>query len=86
MPLDPDWRLYAHELPDARARRSTNEKKHQLLGLMEQVFCVNCGRSGGMVTAEWAKHVFYLCDPCAETHGHLPIPELPESLVRGKDH
>ena len=83
MPLDPSWADYAKELPDARARRSRNERKHRLLGWMEEIFCVNCGVSGGMVTKTWAAHVFYLCDLCAETYGRLPVPEIPEAIVRG---
>jgi len=84
MPLDPTWAPLTKTLPDARARRSLNEKKSKLLGWMEEVFCANCGRPGGMITRDWAAHVFYLCDRCEDQHGHLPIPELPESLVRGR--
>jgi hypothetical protein len=72
----------ARALPDARALRSRNEKTHKLLGWMEEIFCVNCGTSGGMITKDWAKHVTYLCDDCVHTHGALPIPEIPEALVR----
>jgi hypothetical protein len=82
MPLDPTWRDVARELPDARAVRSRNEKKHKLLGWMEEIFCVNCFRSGGMVSKHWAAHVFYLCDGCVAKHGHVPLQTMPESLVR----
>jgi hypothetical protein len=83
MPLDSLWREIARKQPDARAKRSVNEKKHHLLGWMEEIFCVNCGRSGGMISKEWAAYVFNLCDDCVEKWGHLPLPEIPESLVRG---
>jgi hypothetical protein len=82
MPLDPLWSGIAKVLPDARARQSRNEKKHRLLGWMEEIFCVNCGTSGGMISKAWAAHVFYLCDDCVNTHGRVPVPEIPESLVR----
>jgi hypothetical protein len=82
MPLDPQWKPIAAVLPDARALRSKNEKKHKLLGWMEEIFCVNCGESGGMISREWAAHVFYLCDLCVETHGHVPLVAIPEADVR----
>jgi len=82
MPLDPHWKDVAAILPDARALRSKNEKKHKLLGWMEEIFCVNCGKSGGMISKEWAAHVFFLCDDCVGTHGQVPLLALPESLVR----
>lgn len=81
MPLDPQWKS---TLPDARAQRSLNEKKHRVLGWMEEIFCVNCGRSGGMISKAWAAFCFYLCNDCASTWGRLPIPEIPESLVRSQ--
>ena len=90
MPLDPRWAAVAQTLPDARPkdtagrRRTIAEKHHHLLGWMEPIYCVNCGVSGGMVAKEWAAHCFYLCDDCVDKHGALPVPELPESLVRGK--
>jgi hypothetical protein len=84
MPLSADWKTVAKILPDARARRSVNERRHRLLGWMEEIFCVNCGKSGGMISKEWAAHVFNLCDDCVEKHGGLPLPEVPEHLVRGQ--
>lgn len=86
MPLDPAWKKVAIDLPDARAKRSKNEKKHLLLGWMEECFCTNCGVSGGMITKEWAKHVFYLCDACVNVHGKIPLVEIPEGLLKGPEH
>jgi len=51
--------------------------------LFERVYCANCGGDGGAILASWSPHVFYLCDPCAQTHGNLPLPQLPDELVRG---
>jgi len=82
MPLDPEWKSVAAILPDARALRSKNEKKHKVLGWMEECFCVNCFRPMGMISKEWAQHVFALCDDCVAKHGHVPLTEIPESLVR----
>lgn len=84
MPLDPLWKEIAREHPDARARRSLNEKKHKLLGWMEEIFCINCGRSGGMISRDWAAFVSYLCDDCVEKHGRPPMTEVPEALVKGR--
>lgn len=53
------------------------------VGLMSRVYCANCGCDGGLITEEWAVKCCYLCDKCAEVHGKLPIPEIPESVVRG---
>jgi hypothetical protein len=85
MPLDPEWKRVAIDRPDARMRQSVAEKRHKLLGWMEQVFCVNCGKEGGMISRDWARHVFYLCDECAITHGTLPVPEVPEGFLKGPE-
>lgn len=82
MPLDPSWRNIALEAPDARAKRSLNERKHKLLGWMEEIFCVNCGAEGGMISKDCVAYVMYLCDDCVEKHGKPPLTEVPEVLVR----
>jgi len=73
-------------LPDSRLngprRRATTVPLGRML--MERVFCANCGADGGFITAEWAAHVFYLCDECAQTHGKLDLPEVSEAAVRGR--
>jgi hypothetical protein len=75
------------DLPDCRltARRDcTTPFRMRRLGAteMERVFCGNCGCDGGLVTADWAWHVFYLCEPCADKYGRLDLAEVPETLVR----
>lgn len=83
MPLHDSWKERAIEAPDARAQRSLNEKKHILLGWMEECFCVNCGKSHGMVSKEWAAYIFALCDECVGKFGQPPGAfELPESMLR----
>lgn len=85
MPLHPSWNSVAKDEPDARAKRSRNEKKSALLGWMEECFCVNCGKPHGMVSKAWAAYVFYLCDACVGTHGRPPgMVEIPESVVTGQ--
>lgn len=37
----------------------------------EPVFCANCGADGGLVPQENMTFMFYLCDPCFETHGAI---------------
>jgi len=52
----------------------------------EEVFCGNCGRSGGLVTAEWSPHVFYLCDDCARlgpVDGAQQVSPEREAQLRG---
>jgi len=77
----PDCRLMG-----PRRRATTVPLNTASLGrmLMERVFCGNCGGDGGLVTAEWSPHVFYLCEECAASHGRLSIPQLDEATVRGR--
>ena len=82
MPLDPLWDDIARRHPDARAKRSTEEKRHKVMGWMERVFCINCGGDGGMISRDWAAYVSYLCDDCITRHGQPPMTEVPESSVR----
>lgn len=59
----------------------TKDNKGQVwgpLGWMDRVYCVNCGKPGGLVTHDWIEYIFYLCDYCQETVGRLPLPELPK--------
>lgn len=84
MPLDPLWNAVAKDRPDARAIRSRNEKKHTVLGWMEECFCVNCGKSKGMISKAWAAYVFALCDECVFKFGPPPgSVEVPEALIKG---
>jgi hypothetical protein len=83
MPLDPLWAEIAKHQPDGRALRSRNEKKSVLLGWMEEVFCVNCGTSHGMISKAWAAYIFCLCDDCVAAHGQPPgVFEIPDATVR----
>ena len=70
MPLN-EW-----EKLDGRTRENKGQVSHPL-GYMDRVYCVNCGRPGGLVTHDWIEYIFYLCDNCAETYGGLPLPEVP---------
>lgn len=84
MPFNRTWAGVAVEAPDARAKRVTDEKRHALLGIMEPVFCVNCGRPHGMVIKEATDYIFVLCDDCVEKHGRPPagLEEVPEEVVK----
>lgn len=85
MPLLKGWEAVAKEEPDARARRSRNEKKSVLLGWMEECFCANCGKPHGMISRDWAAYVFCLCDDCVGKHGKPPhLIEIPEDVVTGQ--
>lgn len=82
MPLHPAYAAIAKDDPDARAQRSRGEKQSVLLGWMEKVFCVNCGKPHGMISKEWAQYVFCLCDDCVFTHGKPPgVDQVPDALV-----
>jgi hypothetical protein len=48
----------------------------------ERVFCANCGCEGGGVTPEWAAHVFYVCEECAQRLGPPPgCEKVPDEEV-----
>jgi len=87
-------------LPDSRLRgsrrRSTTiayrDAERGVDLLIERVFCANCGCDGGGVTAEWAPHVFYVCDPCSKLP-HVArqlctaagVIEVPDGVARGPE-
>lgn len=77
-------------LPDSRLTVDRATKQAQGMTphgrmWMEKVFCANCGCDGGLVTPEWAQHIFYLCDECAHKHGTIEgTVEVHDSVVRGK--
>lgn len=70
-------------LPDSRLRWRRGTIWHRRLGNMSPIFCAHCGTPQGAVTEWWALRVTVLCDDCADRYGRLPLPEIPESLVRG---
>ena len=57
-------------LPDCRSRHTTTISRG-VAGYWQPVFCANCGIEGGMVPAENMTFLFYLCTPCAMTHGQI---------------
>jgi hypothetical protein len=75
-------------LPDCRLNFDRANKQAQAMSphgrmWMERVFCANCGCDGGLVTPEWAAHVFYLCQECADKYGPVQgATEVPEEMVR----
>ncbi|HEU0155936.1 MAG TPA: hypothetical protein VFQ82_07680 [Stellaceae bacterium] len=74
-------------LPDSRLSGTARDNKTIIFRgrLWERVFCANCGADGGLVTAEWSAHVFYLCEPCALRCGPPPgCAEANERQVRGE--
>lgn len=85
-PLGRYWdRELASELPDSRLSGARRRATTVPLGrmLMERVFCANCGCDGGLVTAEWSAHVFFLCDDCARPGTPPGCVEADERSVRG---
>jgi hypothetical protein len=77
-----DWSKELDQgLPDCRVRGGGNTVVRAKM-LWEKVYCANCGHLSGLVTAEWAAHVFYLCEKCAEVHGKLDLPEVPKDQCR----
>jgi len=60
----------AEILPDSRARDASRILMGHG-GVWVPVFCANCGADGGMVPEDNMTFAFYLCRPCAETHGAI---------------
>ena len=50
------------------------------IGEVVRLYCLNCGRRGGAVTADLSEAI-YICPSCAATHGGLPAPEIPNDLI-----
>jgi hypothetical protein len=69
-------------LPDARLTGPKRRTVYGPLGPMEPAYCVNCGREQGCVTQAFVEHFLILCDLCFETHGHLPMPQVPPEIER----
>lgn len=69
-------------LAGSRRRATTVSLRGQL---MERVYCANCGADGGLITAEWSPHVFFICDGCVGTRGEPPLLKADEASVRGRD-
>jgi hypothetical protein len=62
----------AELLPDSRLRTIVTPKGmiQGPGGMWVPVFCANCGADGGMCPEE-STFLFYLCNDCFKTHGHI---------------
>lgn len=61
-------------LPDCRlsgTARDNDTVVHAGM-LWERVYCANCGHNGRLVTADFAAHIFYICEPCFAQLGPPP--------------
>lgn len=58
-------------LPDSRVCRSSVSISRGRLGSWVPIYCANCGADGGQVPEENMTFIFYLCNNCATTHGHI---------------
>lgn len=57
-------------LPNSRARVTRNVVMRGSVAWVP-FYCANCGTSGGLCPEENMTFAFYLCNPCAETHGAI---------------
>lgn len=55
-------------LPDSRLKHNGTPKGRIFtpMGTLVPVYCVNCGKDGGLCYEENTTYLFYLCDPCFE--------------------
>lgn len=57
------------------------------IGLADEVFCVSCHRKAPGVVLCSTPSVTYLCRPCVERYGGLPLPEVSdEDMARHAVH
>lgn len=74
--VDRNWDpQLAEGFPDSRLQTRKTVVRARML--WEECFCASCGKPGGLITADFAAHVFYLCDDCVFKHGKLPLKEVP---------
>lgn len=74
-------------LPDSRLSGTARENNTVVYAhmLWERVFCANCGKDGGLITADWSPHVFYVCDDCDKHCGSVPgLIKVDERAARGQ--
>ena len=69
------------DLDSRTRRRDLGEKFGQphpnvVKGLWEAVYCTNCGCGPGSYVTKGTP-IVYLCVPCSERYGHLPLPVIP---------
>jgi hypothetical protein len=55
----------SNHLPDSRPLVQRGSIKVKGVE-MSPIYCNNCGKDGGLVSAENMTFAFWLCDPCAE--------------------
>ena len=67
-------------IPDSRMKTKRLEVMTPL-GMAVLIFCINCGRGGGAITTN-IPFADYQCPACLERFGPLPLPQIPEELVR----
>lgn len=66
---------------DSRMKHPVGEKfgtPHPTMDprMWEPVYCANCGRGPGSYVTKGTP-IIYLCLPCSERYGHLPLPMIP---------
>lgn len=67
-PLSPHTNI----LPDCRMKNPKRVIRHFWFGWMVEVYCGNCGKPLPLLVPEKnCNFVFWLCDPCYETHGTI---------------
>ena len=70
--------------PDSRLRNRQITLPSPM-GDVQPVFCINCGcPQGAVTTSPNLPDVVFICRSCAETHGGLPIPEVPDAEIRAR--
>jgi len=57
-------------LPDSRAKNAKG-RVFTKTGAWIPIFCANCGKEGGKCPEENMTFMFWMCNQCFSTHGHI---------------
>lgn len=71
--LENQWdRQLEDGLPDCRTKNREKDRVYRAHMWWEKVYCANCTRLYGLVTADFSPHVFAICDDCVGVMGPPP--------------
>lgn len=68
---------------DSRCQRTEETLWHPVLGECVRTYCANCHKPFGQATKEGFDVLVVLCNDCYQKHGHLPLPQVDEAVLKG---
>lgn len=67
-----EWYPKDHQ---ARLQSRRETISHPVLGYVDRIYCISCGRPAGAVNCDCPSAIA-VCRACAGTYGGLPLPKL----------